>query len=54
MPEPAKQRIVDQHGNPYPAQLLRMSIGFVPKLVKAEDGDIAYGVTPPTKTKLDW
>ena len=53
MPEPMKPRIVDRYGSPYPAQLLRKALGFVPKLVKAEDGDVAYGVTPPAKTKLD-
>ena len=38
--------LLDQFGNPIERERVRRALGFVERTVKAEDGDVAHGVTP--------
>lgn len=38
--------LLDQFGNPIERERVRRALGFLERTVKAEDGDVAHGVTP--------
>lgn len=45
--------LLDRYGNPLPVERVRPALGFVEKMVKADESETISGVTPASSTQLE-